>query len=310
MRQYGRQLDRSLVRLVETASFDYAHIQSLVEASRPGDVVLVHYEPGLIHVDLKAFLRMARMKGAKVAFCCHWFGEETLREYTGHVDRFIVHRAYPCLSEKCIQIPLGCPTYDPPDRDALRKKFGFEGKLVVSTIGFLTDWKRTPEVLRALAPLLAAPDVIRVHAPHPFSAGSGSHGEEKKIRQVLANHRGRIEFSMDFLPENKLLDLVHASDLGFVFHGIHTGSVSAATKQFVAARTPVVVTDSTHAADIHGGVHRVPGFHIEHFCKEVASVLHDAGARSSMAAEMGKEYARINMAAVATQYVDELGRLS
>lgn len=310
VRQYGAQLDRSLQSLTEVAAFHFGDLPALTRALRPGDVVLFHYEPGLLQGDLKSTLKTIRSNGYKIAFCCHWFGERTVVEYGAFVDRFILHRSYPTSSDKAVEIALGCPVYEPPNRESLRKQFGFDGKLVVTTVGFLTSWKKLPDVASTLARMIDQPNVVvRVQAPHPFSTGSNSQGEERKFRQVVANFRHRVQFSTDFLPENDLLNLVHASDLGFVFHGIHTGSVSAATKQFVSARTPVVVTDSSHAADIDRGVSRVPGFNIDHFCREVVRLIRDEDARTKMRADMMAEYERINMGAVAKRYVEELGRL-
>jgi len=310
VRQYGAQLDRSLQSLTEVSAFHFGDLPALTRALRPGDVVLIHYEPGLIQGDLKSTLKTIRSNGCKIAFCCHWFGDRTVAEYGALVDRFILHRSYPTSSDKAVEIALGCPVYEPPNRDVLRNQFGFNGKIAVTTVGFLTAWKKLPDVAQTLARIIDLPNaVIRVQAPHPFSPGSGSQGEERRFRQVVANHRGRVVFSTDFLPENDLLNLVHASDLGFVFHGIHTGSVSAATKQFVSARTPVVVTDSSHAADIEQGVLRVPGFNIDHFCREIVRLLRDEGARTKMRADIAAEYERINMGAVAKRYVEELGRL-
>lgn len=288
---------------MEIATADY---RSPPRAIGHGDVVLYHFEPGLIH-DKTRFLRHlrdVRAQGGKIAFTCHFFTADVEAEYRGFVDLFVLHRPY-AIAGRSVQIPLGCPVYHPPSRDELRAKLGVgPNEVLLTTVGFLTRWKRIPEVVGELVARLPAGVRVHVQTPWPFNpVGADVAAEDAALRQVRGAH-----VSTAFLPERELLDLVHASDLGFVFHGIDTGSVSAATKQFVSARTPLIVTGSTHASDLQG-VLRVPGFSVEAFVNEVVRVAQDGPYRERMREAMRAEYERINMDVVAKRYVEELGRL-
>jgi hypothetical protein len=175
--------------------------------------------------------------------------------------------------------------------------------IILTTVGFLTSWKKLPDTVEAIVDAVRAYNVfVQIQTPWPY-VGDASN-EEARMREVVARAPVATRFSTDFLPESDLLDRVHASDIGFVFHGMHTSSVSAATKQFVAARCPVVVTGSTHSSDIAGGVHRVHTFDVRTFAREVLEVVRHEEMQSRLRQEMEGEYARINMDSVASKYVD------
>lgn len=313
--QYGRALDVSLGRVpdVEVVAFSYADLNAVTATAATGNVALFHFEPGLIG-DVNRFqstVKALRQKGAKIVFCCHMFDAEVQKHYGVLVDRFVLHRTYYGAPTKGVVIPLGCPVYSPAERAGLRAKLGFaEGQIVLTTVGFLTKWKRTPEVADAVASALP-PGAMLVHiqAPWPFNpAGAGAAGEDVALKAVAARHV-RLHVSTEFLPEDRLLDLVHASDLGFVFHGIDTCSVSAATKAFISGRCPVVVTGSTHASDMIRGVKRVNGLDLRAFGQEVVKVASDPDLLQKLRDGAVKEYERLNMDAVARRYVEEFQRL-
>jgi hypothetical protein len=320
IRQYGQQLDRSLSKLADVLAFDYSTLDEAMQATREGDCVLFHYEPQLIG-DWALFARRLatlRASGCKTILACHWYSEWVPHEYGQLVDLFVCHRYYEgrTFGQKVVEVPLACPVYEPKTtRAELRAKLGLPAPgdaLVLTTVGFLTAWKRTPEVVGCLLGQLPETPrtFVHVQAPWPFDvASAGAQEEEALLRLTMARYEGRMRVSTEFLPEEDLLDLVHASDLGFVFHGRDTDSVSAATKQFVSARTPVVVTNSTHASDIFQGVHRVGGFDPTLFAMEVARVAGDAEERERLRAGMAMEYERINMDTVAKRYVEELRKL-
>lgn len=165
-----------------------------------------------------------------------------------------------------------------------------------------------PEITLALLNvMLPYPELfLHVHTPKPYYEDEMSQQEEPRIRGLLETHPAgkRALFTTEFLPDAGTLELTHAADVGFLFHPIHTGSVSAATKQFVSTRRPLVVTDSTHATDLRGGVERVSGFDTSAFAHTVVALARDPDKRARLAAEMQAEYDRINMHAVAREYVE------
>ena len=313
--QYGEQLDRSLRKLgVEILLRSYDSLPLRKEVAE-GDVLLFHFEPSLV-TNQDAFvqcMRDARALGAKVALCCHWYRHDDTTRYDSLVNRYVLHRTYPDAGSQSVVIPLGAPLYElpPEERSALRARLGLPAdKIVLTTVGFLSEWKRMPDVVERLADVLPSEMVIRVQSPPQFSAvGKAHYQQDVAMRRAAEKWPGRVILSLDFLPERDLTDLVHASDLGFLYHPIDTGSVSAATKQFVSGRTPVVVTGSTHAVDVVRGVRRVGSFEVDVFAKEVVRIAADAGLLEKLRKGIALEYERINMDVVAKKYVEEFQKL-
>jgi glycosyltransferase involved in cell wall biosynthesis len=250
----------------------------------------------------------------KTVLCCHLYRPDLFVEYTGLVDRFVIHRNYPIRHSESVIIPLGCPVYHPPvDRDRLRASYP-AGSTVLTTIGFLTWWKKLPEIATAMLNAMARhPSLfLHMHTPRPYYADDSVLQDEAKLRGIFGAHEvgERTRFTTDFLPDTETLNLAYAADLGFLYHPIHTESVSAATKQFVSARRPLVVTGSTHAWDLNGGIERVDGFDAWTFAHKTVELALDRNKRASLTEEMKAEYERMNMHTVAQQYIDLFGSIT
>jgi glycosyltransferase involved in cell wall biosynthesis len=316
VREYGLSLDRSLIRLgvnVRTCTY-----RNLIESIREQDdkpILLVHFEPGLI--DIAAFLAAideAKRRSIKIVFCCHWYDRGYLDyQYAGLADVYVLHREYPNKHENTVIIPLGCPVYEPAaSQKELRDHLGLPlDKTVLTTIGFFAAWKRLPELLAALLDAIEPHPrlFVHMHAPHPFNGGDAQH-LEPAIFELLMTHqaRDRVKYTTTFVPEKEAIDIAHAADIGFLFHPIHTHSVSAATKQFVSARRPQIVTNSSHADDLREGIVRIGTFDPPEFARQaVATALSPMMADVQRGSE--REYARMNMDAVAEDYAALFGSL-
>jgi len=310
VREYGLQLDRSLTRAgVKLRALDYGSLQHEVSRLEPGSVLLIHFEPALMPPPvLGRQLEVARACGARVVLCCHWYDRDLCDQFAGAVDRFVLHRDYSPRHDHSVTIPLGCPVYDPSgkDRGAIRARWGLpQDKVVMSTIGFLAGWKRLPELTARLLDAMAPHEqlYLYVHAPWPFDDGF-ARAHDPEIRRVLESHAcKRAKLSTEFVPEGDALDIAWASDLGLCYHPIHTRSVSAATKQFVATRRPAVVTSSLHSSDIEYGVLRVASFEPADFAQAAVQVACNASWREALGSQMQAEYDRMNMDAVAKKYL-------
>jgi hypothetical protein len=308
VREYGRQLDRSFLAAgaaVTACSYDCGPLTYAVQKLVAGEIFLVHHEPGLVHPDyFRQFLVQARERQAKIVFCCHFYEPNYMWHYEGLVDRFVIHREYPVTRNTTI-IPLGCPLYEATaPKEALRERFGLPlGKTILTTIGFLTPWKAFPTIARAFVEATAGHDnlFVNFHTPWPFDTG-GVQAEEDALRAII-DQNPQFKFSKEFLPEEETLALARASDVGFNLHNIHTGSVSAATKQFVSARRPLVITSSNHVSDLKRGVLKVDSFDCGTFARAAVSLAENPQQRQLLEEEMGAEYERINMNAVARKYL-------
>lgn len=303
--EYGRQLDVALIGAGVSPESTTLRDEAAVARLGGGDVALVHFELAIVPWGLAAALAAARGRGARVVFVCHYFDEAIAARFDAAVDVFVVHREYVGDCPKLRVLPLGCPVYEPfESRVYARARLGLPADAVVlSTVGLLSPWKRFPDLARAL--VAARRDRPRVFLQFLTPAvGPQSAAHAAELAQVLGVPD--VYFSTEFRPERDLLDRVYASDLGVLYHAQDTGSVSAATKQFVSARTPLVVTGSSHASDLLGGVVRVDGFDPADLAAAAAALASDAGRLQTLRDEAGREYARLNMNEVARRLAEVL----
>lgn len=321
VREYGLQLDKSFQALGCTVRpCTFPTLGGAVNEMSVGDILLVHYEPQLVGSDyggLAAHLIAAHNRGAKTVFCCHWYEHVHMQWFTEHgfVDALVVHRDYGATHAQTVMIPLGCPVYESTEsRAALRARFGLpERATVLTMIGFLVRWKLIPEIVEAaLIAMADHPDLhLHVHTPWPFNTWEAQ-AETPRIESIIAHYPAgaRAHFSTEFVPQQTVLDIAHASDLGLVFHPMHTGSVSAGTKPFVSARRPLVVTNSNHASDLLDGAHRVDTFDAGAVAREAVRVATSPELLGELQAGIVREYGRLNMDAIARRYIEVFEGLS
>lgn len=306
VREYARELDDQLrelgVNLLETP---LNNLTMLREAA-PGQVFLLHVEPSLLGPDFDNALSSALQRGAYVAVCFHYLDDTLYSRVKNRAHAMVRHRDYGLHDPRLHEVPLGCPVYEPPsgtERQVLRQRFGLpKSAIVVTTVGFLAPWKQIPETALQLLGRLPANAHLQLICPSHFSGESGA--EAHKLSAIVDMHPTRTIWTSSFIPARELLDRVAASDLGFVYHPVNTGSCSAATKPFVSARCPVVVTSSNHASDIREGAIRTSELDIAGFAETVASVTRNPHSLQHFRAGMQRDYERLNMRRVAEQYLN------
>jgi phosphatidylinositol alpha-1,6-mannosyltransferase len=109
-----------------------------------------------------------------------------------------------------IAIPLGVDTHRfcPGDRQAAKRRFGVEGKTVVSTVARLHPYKGQELVLDALA---ALPERSRQSFVY-LIAGKGPDRPRLEARAQRLGLTGAVRW-LDFVPDTDLPDLYRATDL-------------------------------------------------------------------------------------------------
>lgn len=302
--EYSRDLDAELVKLgVKVRQHTLAETNVLRDV-QPGTVLLLHVEPSLLGADFDNALATALQRGAYVGVCFHYLDEILLRRFASRAHAMVVHRDYGISNPLFHEVPLGCPVYEPPSsaKREIRQRLGIPpDATVVTTLGFLSPWKRLPEVALNL---LAQNAGIFVQMICPSHFSGESMGEVSKMRDLASVHSANLRWSPEFIPASEVLDRVAASDLGFVYHPVNTGSCSAATKPFVSARCPVVLTPSNHSSDVREGAYRVPSYDLGEFTRMVVAVARDPRLLIELQAGMQRDYERLNMKRVAEMYLD------
>lgn len=302
IREYGAALNAQFEELGATVRGAHLQDLSLLRSAR-GDV-LIHVEPSLLLPALDDAVKEASSNGARVVLCFHAFTDAIFRRLESLVSAMVVHRGYGVEHPKLHHIPLGCPIYEPTKSvQELRAQYGLPNETtVVTTFGFLVAWKRFPETAAEFLKQLESEPESRVFlqmlcSPHfvPYPEG------ERRLREIVGDSP-MVQLQTVFLSQEELTERLYASDLGFVFHGENTGSVSAATKQFVAARCPLVVTSSNHAEDMLGAAKAPVG--LKGFVRHVLDVVKKPEEIAKLKRASELEYRRLNMKKVAEQYLE------
>jgi hypothetical protein len=308
--EYGRALNEAFEMLgVELELHSVRDMSALVHAK---DNVLVHFEPSLITPTFYRVLTNVRRRGAKTVVCCHYFDETVGKALGPGAFKIAIHRDYRIPHPNTVIIPLGCPLYDYEGRVQAREDIfkelvkerpeldddGEEQPTIITTCGFVSAWKRFPETVEALAPLLPPDTWLQMLCPYHFVRNEK---EEQRLKAVAFKHE-RVILESEFIPEVEFLDRLAISDIGFVYHGENTSSVSAATKAFVSARCPFVVTDSNHASDISSAIHSVRK--LSEFASTVVKTSKDFVRLREAKALVQIEYEHLNMIEIAGRYLD------
>lgn len=306
VREYARELDDQLQSLgVSFSEVPLTDLTALRNAA-PGQPFLLHVEPSLLTHDFDNALSSALQRGAYVAACFHYLDDTLYKRFRHRAHAMVRHRDYGIHDARMHEVPLGCPVYEPPPLSAkqeLRARFGLpHDAVVVTTVGFLSPWKQIPETALQLASRLPDNAHVQLICPSHFSGESAS--ETSKLTGIINMHVKKMTWTSAFIPRSELLDRVACSDLGFVYHPVNTGSCSAATKPFVSARCPVVVTTSNHSSDVREGAFRTPHLDIPQFVETVVGLAQNAHSLHALRAGMQRDYERLNMRRVAEQYLD------
>lgn len=307
VREYGDELSAELDKLgLGTSRHRIDDLGTLARAAA-GATVLLHAEPSILPPGFDAAVNRAKLQGARVVVCYHYLDTEQLSRFASSAAVLVQHRDYGLGHPRLVTVPLACPVYDNWESlPALRARLGLPaGRRLLTTVGFLAPWKRVPETAEALLPHLAPRD-LHLQLVTPVHYSGAGRDELRRLTEVAAGHRDRVTVVDSYVPKRELLDRVAVSDLGFVYHGADTGSVSAATKCFVATRCPLVVTSSSHASDVALGVERVPSRDLGTFVDRLLRLVDDADRLKGLRAEAEIEYARVNMSVVARRYAELL----
>ena len=248
-------------------------------------VLNVQYEPKIMPPlrELLQIIEHIKARKVKVIVTVH---EETsaIPILLEAVDRVIYHKKPTLINpgKKMSILPMGVPPIAgaSPQRlgkGLLRKKYGFSEKdIIITTVGFMLPYKRQAELLELLVPLLKRNPHYRVQMLTSFTrrAVQECTWVHSRIEEVIKKYKlnDNVVHITSFLPQHILLERLALSDLGYLWVETDTKSTSASTKEYIAARLPVIIAQSSHFHDMNRGVIRVSG-NLAQFASRIGSVI-------------------------------------
>lgn len=169
----------------------------------------------------------------------------------------LLRRAYGVNKDNISVIPHGTPNVDPARRPIVRKKFGVEGQIALTTFGLIGPDKGLEYAIDAVAKIADAHPTLHYYilgATHPnIVRNSGEvYRDSLKKRAMDARIANRIHFVDRYLSLDDLTDWLVATDV-YVTPYLNPNQITSGTLAYaVAAGKPVLATPYLHAQELLG----------------------------------------------------------
>lgn len=217
--------------------------------------------------DLVSLLYKLKRRNVKSILTIHC-ADQDLTHILPLADSVIIHKNLDERTTRTIRnlhfIPMGTPEYVPMfSKKAARLKYGFsESDKIIVTSGFMFKAKEHANILLEMVPFLKKSPAYKVQLLTAFHdvVKEQCQIEYENIQRVITMYglHDQVIHITDFLKQQELSERIWMSDIGFVWMDCHTNETSAAAKEFIAARIPLIACDSSHFHDLHKGVVKIP----------------------------------------------------
>lgn len=285
--------------------FAYPHTMSIHELIKVVDIDRIHilniqYEPAIMPTmsDLLFLIRELHNRHIKVIFTMHSENEQ-IKLLANKVDAFIYHKTPQYISDKAYRLPMAVPVFYPSDtRENIRNKYGLSlNSKIITTTGFMFTWKQHANVLEEMVPYLNNNRDVTVQLLTTFNSVNPDEctKENIHIKNIINDHNldDRVVHITEFLSQQELSERLWCSDLGYLWSGISTTSSSAAGKEFITSRLPLVTTTSSHYHDLSDGVVKTD-MNKTLFVEKIFDVLHDNAQLYKLSNEFEILYSTLN----------------
>ena len=230
--------------------------------------------------------------------------------------RDILRRVYRADPGKLVMIPHGTPDRPLVDPDAIKPRFGWQGRKTVLTFGLVGPGKGIETLIAALPAIVAAEPstlYVLVGATHPnLVAHEGeAYRDRLKAQAAELGVENNIAFVNRFVEQEELLDYLQAADL-YVTPYVNPAQITSGTLAYaVAVGKAVVSTPYVYATEIlaDGRGRLVPFGDSMALAEAVTSLLDDDAERrrlSERAYAYGRSTTWPRLAEVAMAEIDAI----
>lgn len=260
-------------RLKQDRRSDYAECADWINKSPDIDMVLIQHEYGIFGgadgeyiLDLAARLQKPSLLTAHTVLprpSAHQ--QEVLRRLadyaagvvcmTFRAREILLGPVYNLFPTKVHVIPHGVPSFQPKDRDVLKRQHGFQGRRIITTFGLIGPGKGLEIGIRALSRIADKyPDCIYIIAggTHPnLLRFEGERYREEVTRMVSElGLQDRIRFVNRFLEFEELEDYLFMTDIYLSPYPNLDQAVSGTLSFAVGCGKAVVATPYEHAREL------------------------------------------------------------
>ncbi len=175
-----------------------------------------------------------------------------------HHAKGLLQRDYAVLRDYVSVIPHGTHLVGPGDKEVLKRKYGFEGRRVLSTFGLLGRGKSIETTLRAL------PDVVSQYPDTLFLIIGKTHpgvvnGEGEAYRDRLEamtdelGIRPNVRFINQYVALDELLEYLQLTDVYLFTSKDPHQAVSGTFAYAMSCGCPIISTPIPHAVEVLDG---------------------------------------------------------
>jgi glycosyltransferase involved in cell wall biosynthesis len=162
---------------------------------------------------------------------------------------------YGVAPEKIALIHHGVPVFEEKDRDELKRKYGLEGRKVITTFGLIGPGKGLENGLLALARIIDKhPDVLYLIAgeTHPMLLKREGDRYRHMLMRMVVEHglENHVKFVNRFLELDELGDYLYMTDLYLSPYPNRDQAVSGTLSYAVGCGRAVVATPYEHALEL------------------------------------------------------------
>ncbi len=298
--EYTRNLCHSLSGLGQEVQVLNMPIHDLVSEAAVANLKVVHFQYEYSLIDAGAMAetvrRLARA-GVPSVVTVHSYTPGAVyanRHLQGKIPYLIA--TSPAIRQGLLQegvdpsrihvIPIGVPIVTLPEREQIRNALGLaRGQPAIGYFGFIHRHK-------GLEPLgLAACELRQVYPNlHLFLFATVAHNDGSRrafneFNRFFETH-GLWEGARlvpEYLPEDELVRRLHAMDVNVLPYSEIAGvQASAAVRLMLAARRPIVVTNTSYFSDLGEEVLRIPDPSPSHIVAAVRAILEDDGREQAL----------------------------
>ncbi|HET8737359.1 MAG TPA: glycosyltransferase [Pricia sp.] len=172
-----------------------------------------------------------------------------------HASAQILKKYYGVPEEKIKVIAHGTHLVEHANKGALKKKYGLQGKTVLSTFGLLGPGKSIETTLDALPNIVNdRPETVFLilGKTHPALAEKEGQAYRESLLQKVAQHglEGHVRFVDAFLPLDTLLEYLQLTDIYLFTSKDPHQAVSGTFAYALSCGCPVVSTPIPHAVEV------------------------------------------------------------
>jgi glycosyltransferase involved in cell wall biosynthesis len=250
---------------------DYAAIKLKINENKDINLVVIQHEFGLFSKNDTAFVDLYKNLNKPIVFVFHTILPHPSRIFVQNIQKMakaaaaiivmtqnaahILNNEYKIHIHKIRIIPHGTHLIKPLNKEALKKKYFFEDKRILSTFGLLSSNKGIDITLNALPSIIKYfPNVLFLILGKTHPAIKKQNGEQYRIQLEvkvkaldISNH---VLFINEYLPLPILLEYLQLTDIYLFTSNDPNQAVSGTFAYALSAGCPIISSPIPHAKEL------------------------------------------------------------